>query len=83
MFKRIEKRWGYYTEYFRCKWFCVKMLHFVKDTKLSVQRHAKRSELWVWNIKPLQWHTFSAAADTKILEIQYGRDVKEDDIERV
>lgn len=83
MFKTIIRSWGSYTELFRCKWLCVKVLNFVKGKQLSVQRHKDRAELWIWKIRPGEWHTFLPAADCRVLEIQYGRNVMEDDIERV
>lgn len=34
-------------------------------------------------IRPQQWHTFSSEVACAILEVQFGKDVREDDIERV
>jgi mannose-6-phosphate isomerase-like protein (cupin superfamily) len=81
--KTVARSWGSYTELFRCRWLCVKILSFIGGSQMSAQRHSDRSELWLWLIKPKQWHTFKSPVDCKILEIQFGKNVREDDIERV
>lgn len=107
MLKRVDRPWGYWKEVFRCKWFCIKLLHFNKLGKISMQRHNFRYEWWlildgwgmmVWEIgsmdvntfehfliKKRKWHRFFAPynREVKILEIQFGSDVRESDIERL
>lgn len=105
MFNRTIKTWGYYIDILRCKFLCVKILHFNAKRHLSKQRHFFRNEIWIclygwgfwaetnkhkqmfrWDIRFIrkkEWHQFIAMPPTSILEIQFGLDVREDDIERI
>lgn len=88
MFKRVAKSWGHYTDIFRSKYLCVKILTFLPNKHLSVQRHFHRYEVWIGRdvfmfIRPNQWHTFASEDGCSVLEFQFGTDVREDDIERV
>jgi mannose-6-phosphate isomerase-like protein (cupin superfamily) len=90
MFKRVERKWGVYTELFRCKYLCIKVITFKPRSFMNMQRHQFRHEVWLggdgmrW-IKPNSWHAHANVTDdpSSFLEIQFGRDVRESDIERL
>lgn len=87
---RVVRKWGHYTEIFRCKFLCLKVLTFNPNSQLSMQRHFKRWELWIgigcifW-FRRTKWHQFKNISDemVRFVELQYGWDVTEDDIERI
>lgn len=87
---RVERQWGHYTELLRIKFLCIKVLTFNPRSRLSMQRHFKRWELWLgvgyffW-FRRTKWHQFVNDCDetTRFIEIQYGWDVRETDIERI
>lgn len=45
-----QRAWGWYATLIRTPWFCVKLLRFKAEHKLSMQRHFMRTEIW-WIIK--------------------------------
>lgn len=85
-----RRKWGYYITLLSGDSFKVKLLRFNGVTPLSMQRHSKRDELWLflsgldkgifWHIPRKQWHTYKPKA--WVLEIQYGDKCVEEDIER-
>lgn len=44
--KTVDKPWGYYTVLFKMKNICVKKIVVNPNSKLSLQSHKHRSELW-------------------------------------
>lgn len=41
-----QRSWGWYATLIRTPWFCVKLLRFAPYSKLSLQRHLHRNEIW-------------------------------------
>lgn len=100
---RFARRpWGWWLVLISRKHFKVKLLRFKKGGALSMQRHEKRHELWLFlsgngimayqtppsagdykMIRRKHWHQYKAAKTTWVLEIQYGEECKESDIERI
>ncbi len=88
--KRVDTRWGWYEVLIDMPNLKVKMLHIEAGKKLSLQKHAKRSEFFfmpngeVRMNLPGVWHAPQAPEDSdlKILEVQIGAS-EEEDIERV
>lgn len=85
--------WGWYLTLFRTPWFCMKILRVQENSAISFQKHTGRSELWF--VKPFKdlmwcryipkntWHYLGAfGGPSYVLEFQWGKLVKEDDIER-
>lgn len=90
MLTRVERAWGHYTELMRCRFLCIKVLTFSPQSRLSMQRHFHRSEIWLGKMgcfwfRCKQWHQFRNDLDEvlRFIEIQYGWDVRESDIERL
>jgi len=112
---KTERQWGYYRVLHEVPGMKVKELTVNPKAKLSMQKHAKRSEYWIlssgkcvvfgrerfesgsltdidylteehdsYYIPVGQWHQLSNPFDVpcKIVEIQYGEDCIEEDIER-
>jgi mannose-6-phosphate isomerase-like protein (cupin superfamily) len=110
---RTPRPWGYYRVLHQPNaMICVKELTVEPGARLSMQRHAQRSEFWMvaegqarvltlgvdqqeqllcelpqhhhcW-IDRLQWHrlTNPGAEPLRVIEIQYGADCRESDIQR-
>lgn len=87
---KVERKWGWYKDLWRGKRFCLKLLAFAPMHELSIQRHARRAEIWIGLSKFLwrwigvgQWHSMVNPTQTwaYILEFQFGRP-DENDIER-
>jgi hypothetical protein len=97
MLKKVNRQWGYWIELWRSKRFCVKILAINPMSFMSLQRHKQRNEVlikisghpqngsklkMVSMIKKNQLHRLSSITKSYILEIQYGENVSEEDIER-
>lgn len=87
---RVERKWGWYKDLWRGKRFCLKLLAFAPMHELSIQRHFRRSELWmgincleIKLIRPWTWHSFTNRTTHWLycLELQWGMP-DENDIER-
>lgn len=110
----VDRLWGWYEVLQEIDGHTkVKELVVEPGKKLSMQRHAKRSEHWFvaegtatvytlnkasdfelmgtyekhqsLHIDKMQWHQLCNETETplKIIEIQYGEDCIEEDIERI
>lgn len=87
---RVERRWGYYETLYETASFKVKRLVVLPGKKLSLQRHEKRREVWVFPNGDLQvvpiggWHQLKnpGKETLEVIEVQTGEYFGEDDIER-
>lgn len=43
---KVEKPWGYYTDYFRCNTMVIKEIVIAPGQKISHQQHYDRKEYW-------------------------------------
>jgi len=43
---RVDKPWGWYEDLFRTPEFVLKRIHIAPGGTLSLQKHAKRDEVW-------------------------------------
>lgn len=43
-----QRAWGWYATLIRTPWFCLKVLRFAPQGSLSYQRHAQRTEIWLF-----------------------------------
>jgi len=58
-----QRAWGWYATLIRTPWFCLKLLRFKPDGKLSMQKHKHRTEIW-WIIKGYGWfHKYDESCD--------------------
>ena len=88
---KVERKWGSYVVLAEGEGWKLKRLVVLPKSKSSLQRHFKRSEVWfspktkeVLFHKVTEWHQLRNPGEEplEIIELQFGEQCIEEDIER-
>lgn len=86
----VHREWGNYRVVYEDSDFKVKKVLLSPQARTSVQKHSRRSEMWIYPDgrtechEADQWHCLKNESDQflPLIEVQYGEVFEEDDIER-